>query len=397
MPVSRLFKGLLHCWAPAASIGTICTNTVNCQLNPPISSQMSSSQFKSPNTSSTAAAPPPPTATHQKQQDQQQQQPFSDPHSVSNYKSNVIRQVPGYEAMQTMALVLLEESIYKQNQIMNNNNNNNNNNNDDDNACTKKKILVVGAGGGLELLKFGTAHVDDWTMVGVDPSPEMLQLAKQTTHSLRTTMRTTTTTTTDDTDSTTSTAAAATTTDNNNDVNKDDDDDDQNNTMMTFYQGYVTDPTAPKGPFDGATCLLTLHFLPKPERLATLRAIYQSLNHGAPLIVVHHSVDTTTNTEPITNQNGDRAPDTVTGTTINPLLMRYAAYTAHTSNGNGNNNNNKNNNMSTEQASRIAQTIQDKLPLLSPNQDEDLLRQAGFQHVQLFYAAFTFRGWVAYK
>ncbi|KAG7341725.1 type 12 methyltransferase [Nitzschia inconspicua] len=363
---------------------------------------MSSSRFQSPKTSSTAP-PPPPTATHQhqQQQEQQQQQPFSDPPSVSNYKSNVIRQVPGYEAMQTMALVLLEESINKQNQIMNNNSNNNNNNDDDDDddddkAAAKKKILVVGAGGGLELLKFGTAHVDDWTLVGVDPSFEMLQLAKQTTHSLRTTMRTSTRKTTDDTVTTTSTAAA-TTTDNNNDGNKDHDDDDHNNTMMTFYQGYVTDPTAPKGPFDGATCLLTLHFLPKPERLATLRAIYQSLKHGAPLIVVHHSVDTTTNTESNTNTNAVTVTTTTSTTTINPWLMRYAAYTAHTSNGYSSSSNNNNNNMSTEQASRIAQTIQDKLPLLSPTQDEDLLRQAGFQHVQLFYAAFTFRGWVAYK
>ena len=35
------------------------------------------------------------------------------------------------------------------------------------------------------------------------------------------------------------------------------------------------------------------------------------------------------------------------------------------------------------------------LPLLSPDDEEALLREAGFTDVTLFYAAFTFRGWVA--
>ena len=34
------------------------------------------------------------------------------------------------------------------------------------------------------------------------------------------------------------------------------------------------------------------------------------------------------------------------------------------------------------------------LPALSPEQDEALLREAGFTDVRLFYAGFTFRGWV---
>jgi len=36
------------------------------------------------------------------------------------------------------------------------------------------------------------------------------------------------------------------------------------------------------------------------------------------------------------------------------------------------------------------------LPALSPEQDVELLRAAGFPVVELFYAAFSFRGWVAY-
>ncbi len=37
----------------------------------------------------------------------------------------------------------------------------------------------------------------------------------------------------------------------------------------------------------------------------------------------------------------------------------------------------------------------DRLPLLAPAEEENLLREAGFGKVGLFYAAFSFRGWVA--
>ena len=40
--------------------------------------------------------------------------------------------------------------------------------------------------------------------------------------------------------------------------------------------------------------------------------------------------------------------------------------------------------------------IGDRLPALSPEDDEALLREAGFEDVALFYAGFTFRGWIAY-
>ena len=39
--------------------------------------------------------------------------------------------------------------------------------------------------------------------------------------------------------------------------------------------------------------------------------------------------------------------------------------------------------------------MKERLPVLTPEQDADLLRQAGFADVETFYAAFTFRGWVA--
>ena len=40
--------------------------------------------------------------------------------------------------------------------------------------------------------------------------------------------------------------------------------------------------------------------------------------------------------------------------------------------------------------------IADRLPILTPQDDEQLLRDAGFTGISLFYVGFTFRGWVAY-
>jgi tRNA (cmo5U34)-methyltransferase len=40
-------------------------------------------------------------------------------------------------------------------------------------------------------------------------------------------------------------------------------------------------------------------------------------------------------------------------------------------------------------------TVAASLSLFDPAEDEAILRRGGFSNVQLFYAAFTWRGWVA--
>jgi tRNA (cmo5U34)-methyltransferase len=131
---------------------------------------------------------------------------------------------------------------------------------------------------------------------------------------------------------------------------------------IRLHEGYVE--SAPAGPFDAAVCLLTLHFIAAPERLDALGHLYRRLNPGAPLVVAHHSYP-------------PQPPERDT------WLARYAAYGV----GSG------------FPADRMAKTIgaiRDRLPVLSPQDDEALIRQAGFNDVSLFYAALTFRGWVAY-
>ncbi|QYF86966.1 class I SAM-dependent methyltransferase [Brevundimonas sp. PAMC22021] len=176
------------------------------------------------------------------------------------------------------------------------------------------RILVVGAGGGLEMKAFADAQ-PQWRYVGVDPSAEMLKLAERTLGRYA--------------------------------------------DRAVLHEGYVS--SAPAGPFDGACCLLTMHFVPAENRLATLRDIQRRLKPGAPLVIAHHSIP-----------NG---PERMT------WLERFAAYAAD-------------NGAPMDKARALA--LGEALPILSPDVEVDLLRSAGFSDPQLFYAAFTFRGWVGY-
>lgn len=219
-------------------------------------------------------------------------QPFTDPATVARYAESTPRRVPGFADLHRMAMVLLAEH-----------------------APEAANILVVGAGGGLELKAFAEAQ-QDWRFVGVDPSLEMLDLARRTLGPLQ--------------------------------------------QRVELHRGYID--TAPTGPYDGATCLLTLHFLERDERLRALQEIRQRLKPGAPLIVAHHS-----------------CPE---GGEIRRWLSRSIAFADEAR-------------VDFAAAAMSASAMSSRLPILSVDQDEAILREAGFYNVALFYAGFTFHGWVA--
>jgi tRNA (cmo5U34)-methyltransferase len=177
-------------------------------------------------------------------------------------------------------------------------------------------VLVVGAGGGLELKAFAEAH-PGWTFDGVDPSADMLGLARQTLGALA--------------------------------------------SRATLHRGYVDD--APTGPFDAATCLLTLHFLTVDERRRTAAEVHRRLTPGAPFVVAHLSVPQ--------------------GDTRVLWLSRYSAFLVASG-------------VDPDKAANARAAIDARLHILAPEQDEAILRDAGFSNVSLFYAGFTFRGWVGY-
>lgn len=128
---------------------------------------------------------------------------------------------------------------------------------------------------------------------------------------------------------------------------------------VQLLQGYVD--SAPDGPFDAAVCLLTLHFVPAAERVRTLREIHARLRSGSPFVVAHISF-----------------PQTEPERTLS--IDRHLAF-GGVSPGNMDN---------------ARKSIATGLSVLSPEEDEAMLREAGFHGVGLFYAALTFRGWVAY-
>jgi tRNA (cmo5U34)-methyltransferase len=131
---------------------------------------------------------------------------------------------------------------------------------------------------------------------------------------------------------------------------------------VDFVNGVIDD--APALACDGAACLLTLHFLTAGQRLHTLRGLHRRLKPRAPLVVAHHSFP--------------QAPDE-----RRRWLERYAAFAISSG-------------VAKADAQRAIDAMPLRLPLLPPEQDVTLLREAGFEGIELFYAGFTFKGWVAY-
>lgn len=218
---------------------------------------------------------------------------FSNPDMVSGYAARTEQLVPGLHHLHRMTGLLLAER-----------------------APVDARVLVLGAGGGMELKVLSEMQAG-WTFDGVDPSAEMLRLAKNNLGALA--------------------------------------------SRVEFHEGYID--SAPDGPFDAAVCLLTLHFLREQERLQTLREVQRRLKPGAPFVAAHHSF-------PNTDAELDK------------WLARYAAFGAMSG---------------VPDAGNNIKAMKERLPVLSPEQDETLLREAGFSDVELFYAGLTFKGWVSYK
>jgi tRNA (cmo5U34)-methyltransferase len=105
------------------------------------------------------------------------------------------------------------------------------------------RLLIVGAGPGLEICTFGP-HSPRWDMTGVDPSGEMLAIAKRKIDEKRL----------------------------SNPIN--------------LFKGYVHDlPETPD--YDAATCILVMHFLPDDgSKLRLLESIGRRLKSGSPFVLV---------------------------------------------------------------------------------------------------------------
>lgn len=219
---------------------------------------------------------------------------FSDQKAIAGYAENAIRRVPGLHDIHRMAALLLAER-----------------------APANGHVLVVGAGGGMELNVFARLF-PNWTFDGVDPSAEMLDMARTNLGSLM--------------------------------------------SRVQLHHGFID--AAPMGPFDAASCLLTLHFTNEAERYRTLCEVHTRLKPGGALVAVHYS---------ISQHSAER----------NLWLSRCAEFAVLSG-------------IAAEQAKASAVAIGKQLPILSPAQDEALMRKAGFSNISTFYIGLGFRGWVAY-
>lgn len=179
------------------------------------------------------------------------------------------------------------------------------------------RVLVLGAGGGLELRALADAYAG-WQFDGVDPSADMLELAAETVGPHR--------------------------------------------NRVQLHEGKIDD--APEGPFDGATCILVLHFIGKEERRHILSELRRRLKSGAPLTLMHISFP---QTEPERSQ----------------WVARHAAYGAPLG-------------TDPEHLAAAREAIGTRLTILSPEEEEAMMAEAGFENISLFYAGMSFRGWVGY-
>lgn len=175
-------------------------------------------------------------------------------------------------------------------------------------------ILVIGAGGGMETRAMAEAQ-PEWRFTGVDLSAAMLDLARQTLDAF---------------------------------VDR-----------VDLVEGTIDQ--ASDGPFDGATCLLTMHHLSRGERLHLLRETRARLKPGARLVTVEHSAP-----------SDDAAL----------WMTRSVAF-------------NDRGGPDWAKAKISGSRMAEHLTLLSSEAEQDVLRDAGFTDIAMLYAAFSFRGWVA--
>ncbi|MBW4550174.1 MAG: class I SAM-dependent methyltransferase [Aphanocapsa sp. GSE-SYN-MK-11-07L] len=181
-------------------------------------------------------------------------------------------------------------------------------------------ILIVAAGGGNEISTLGQAH-PSWRFTGVDPSEKMLAVAQSKVEALGLSDR------------------------------------------VTLHQGLVQE--LPQFPFNAATSLLVMHFLPDDStKLSYLQAIAARLQSGSPFVLV--------------DMQGDKQSEE-----FERLVDGWQTRAR----------------MAGMEAERLAElrnkTLQD-LPCIPESRTLELLEQAGFKEITRFYAGFVFTGWLAF-
>ncbi|MGB5944896.1 class I SAM-dependent methyltransferase [Paenisporosarcina sp.] len=183
-------------------------------------------------------------------------------------------------------------------------------------------ILVVGAGGGNEIVTFGKAN-PTWTFVGVDPSEAMLEVALQKAK--------------------------------NEGIEE----------RVTIQTGTIEQVDL-TGVFNGATCLLVLHFVETvEEKLSLLKTVNESLEPGSPFVLV--------------TMYGDQSEPEF-DVRMNLWKSIWLDLT----------------DLTKDEVEGMEESVRE-LSFSSSTEIEELLEQAGFERVTQFFSTTLFGGWIAHS
>lgn len=190
------------------------------------------------------------------------------------------------------------------------------------NLMESAHVLVIGAGGGAEIQKLGETN-PNWHFTGVDPSKAMLTVAQSKVEESLMTNR------------------------------------------VKLIQGTVEEIPISSSLFDGATCILVLHFIPTyEEKLKTLQKAQRLLRKGAPFVLVTKFGDPT---EP----------------QFEELIQLWKSYWLDTTN------------LQPEQVNEMEQSIR-QLSYIPEEEIRQLLQEAGFTRIAKFFSTTLFGGWICH-
>jgi tRNA (cmo5U34)-methyltransferase len=191
------------------------------------------------------------------------------------------------------------------------------------NLQKQARILIVGAGTGMEILELAPLN-PEWSFCGVDPSADMLAIAKEKILEMN-----------------------------------------LPNTIE-FIKGYVDDLKESEL-FDGATCILVMHFLKDDgSKLALLESISKHLKRGAPLVLI----------------DGFGEPGSTEFEKVKAAWKNYPVI----------------NGAPVEKVEKAFSEIIMKMVQFVPEpRILKLLNMAGFKNVFKYYTGFLYGGWVGYK
>ena len=187
----------------------------------------------------------------------------------------------------------------------------------------RAKILVVGAGTGMEITEFGPLS-PGWSFHGVDPSANMLSLAEKKISEKKV------------------------------------------RNKIRLVQGYV-DNLEDKEKFDGATCILVMHFLKDDgAKLDLLKSINHRLKTDAPLVLV----------------DGCGRPGSRTFKKNLEVWKQYPIIHG----------------LKPDFIEKAFQkTVLKMVKFVPESRILELLKEASFENIFKFYTGFLYSGWTAYK